>query len=347
MNNISPSPSNSNINNLFNNNFNISICILRLSAIGDICMSLPAINAIKAKYPQAKITWIIGKNEAKLYGDIKDIEFIIFDKKNSLKELFKLKRILKNRYFDILLHMQPTLRANIISLVIKAKLKLGFHKDNAKEYQHIFTNVRLNKLENYHYLDGFLEFAKYLGCDDIRFKYDIPLSKADIQFATNNIKQKTIVINACSSPSFIYRNWRADKFAKLIDKCIKDFDYKIVLVGGNSDIEKDMAKQIVRLSNYKIKNLVAKTTLKQLLALIKKAQLVLSVDSAPVHLAEAVNTKIIGLYAATNPNQTGPYKNKDMCINHYPKNLKWGTRLKTNIMHTIEVDEVITKISKI
>ena len=105
-----------------------SICVLRLSAIGDVLMALPAITAIQKKHPNIKITWIISPIEAQILKNISNLELIIFDKKTPIKSLINLKKQLKNRQFDVLLHMQPTIRANIISLVIKAKIKLGLNE---------------------------------------------------------------------------------------------------------------------------------------------------------------------------------------------------------------------------
>ena len=83
-----------------------NICILRLSAIGDICHTLPIVRTIQANWPQSKITWIIGKTEYELIKDIPDINFIIFDKKNGFKEYLKIRTHFNNIKFDVLLNMQ-------------------------------------------------------------------------------------------------------------------------------------------------------------------------------------------------------------------------------------------------
>ena len=86
-----------------------SICILRLSAIGDVTHVVPVVRAIHMHMPQAKITWIIGKLEARLLSGLPGVEFIIFDKNGGWDAIRQLRQTLKGRKFDVLLHMQVAL----------------------------------------------------------------------------------------------------------------------------------------------------------------------------------------------------------------------------------------------
>ena len=105
-----------------------SLCILRLSAVGDVCHALAVIQHIQAYYPQTQITWVVGKTEFGLLEGIPNITLIPYDKKTGWKGLFSLWKTLKNQHFDALLNMQTAFRASIISLGIKAKYKIGFGK---------------------------------------------------------------------------------------------------------------------------------------------------------------------------------------------------------------------------
>src|SRR5476651_334131 len=92
------------------------VCLLRLSAIGDTCHALAALRALQAAWPQTRFTWIIGKLEAKLLTAIvPEIEFITFDKSATLKELWRLRRALRGRRFDLLLDLQLSFRASLLS----------------------------------------------------------------------------------------------------------------------------------------------------------------------------------------------------------------------------------------
>ena len=116
-----------------------SLCILRLSAIGDVCHAISVVQAIQKQWPETKITWITGKIEAMLIGDLPGIEVIVFDKKQGFKGMRELWRQLSDRKFDALLHMQAALRASVLSWGIKAKCKVGFGKNRTREMQSLFT----------------------------------------------------------------------------------------------------------------------------------------------------------------------------------------------------------------
>src|SRR5574337_484487 len=90
----------------------VSVCILRLSAVGDVSHTLPVVRSLQNAWPDTRFTWIIGKLEATLLGDIPGIEFIIFDKSQGWKAHAQLRRSLRRRQFDLLLHMQLSLRAS-------------------------------------------------------------------------------------------------------------------------------------------------------------------------------------------------------------------------------------------
>jgi heptosyltransferase I len=109
-----------------------SICILRLSAIGDVCHALPIVRTLQSHWPDTRLTWVIGKTEASLVGDIPGVEFIIFDKATGWRGYRELRTRMQARHFDVLLIMQVSLRANVASLFIPASIRLGF--DRIREY---------------------------------------------------------------------------------------------------------------------------------------------------------------------------------------------------------------------
>src|SRR5687768_9822152 len=95
-----------------------NLCLLRLSALGDICHTLPIVRTIQRAWPRTTLTWIIGQLEHGLVHDIPGIEFIVFDKSDGLRAYTDLRRRLHGRRFDVLLHMQVALRASLASLCV-------------------------------------------------------------------------------------------------------------------------------------------------------------------------------------------------------------------------------------
>ncbi len=140
-----------------------SVCFLRLSAIGDVCHAVAAVQALQRYWPETKVTWIIGKVEAQLLQGLEDVELIVFDKKQGLKGMQAVWAQLQGRRFDALVHMQLALRASLLTLGIKARYKVGFHLKRAKEGQWLFTNRKIADTDSAHVLDSFYSFIEYLG----------------------------------------------------------------------------------------------------------------------------------------------------------------------------------------
>ncbi len=349
-----------------------NLCLLRLSAIGDVTHALPIVRTLQHYWPETKITWIIGRLEHRLVEDVEGIEFIVFDKALGFRAYQDLWRVMRGRRFDVLLHMQVSLRANIASLCIPASIKLGFDKKRAKDYQWLFTNARISAVERQHVLDGFFEFLKALGLNDRLLKWNIPVPRQDQQWASGVIAdKKVLVINPSSSQRLNnWRNWSADNYAKLIQYAIEKYDVKVVLTGGPAENEIALAGEILASRAFAekrnlldgIDNVVGKTSLKQLAALMEKAVAVIAPDTGPIHIANALGRPVIGLYVTSNPNRTGPYlanNNSNLTVNKYPEALlkyeeqneadaPWGKRVRNSAaLDLIEINDVKSKLDQL
>ena len=335
-----------------------SLCILRLSALGDITHTLPVFHTIRHAWPNTKITWVIGKDEYRLVKGIKDVEFIVFDKKEGLKAYKNVLKQLKKRQFDVLLHMQMSLRASIISLLIKAKIKIGFDRQRAKDGQWLFTNKKIKPLKNQHVIDSFFGFTDALGINEHKYSWHIPILKSVKLSAKKLLGGSTnyVVISPCSSKA--YRNWNAQGYAEIADYINEKYHYDIILTGGNSNIEKQYADEIIRLCSCKPVNLIGKTNIKELLSIIKGAAVMISPDSGPAHMATAMATSVIGLYATTNPDRARPYLSSDWTVNRYPDaifkkynktvdEVTWGSRVRDEwAMNLITIEDVKLMVDK-
>ena len=117
-----------------------SLCILRLSALGDVCHVVPVVRTLQQAWPAAAITWVIGRFEARLMSLLPDVEFITIDKRSLWRSAATLRSALRGRHFDVLLHMQLALRASLYAALIPARTRLGFDRARAREpvsYTHL------------------------------------------------------------------------------------------------------------------------------------------------------------------------------------------------------------------
>lgn len=339
-----------------------NLCVLRLSAIGDVCHALAVVRAIQAHWPQTKITWIIGVVEATLLGDISGVEFITFDKKKGWRAIVQLRRTLRGREFDALLNMQVSLRASVVGLCVTSPIRLGYDRARAKDLQWLFNNYHIPVETQQHVLDSLLGFAAALGINDCALHWDIPMPEAARAYAQQMLpgEQPTLVISPCSSARFRnWRNWAAVRYAAVADHAMAQHGMRVVLCGGPTALEQDYGRRITSLMHSAPLNLIGQTQLKQLLAVIARGTVLISPDSGPAHMATAVNTPVIGLYATSNPRRTGPYLSQQWVVNKYPDAVRaefgkeidalaWGQRVRrADAMDLIKVDDVTHKLDEL
>ena len=337
------------------------ICLLRLSAIGDVCHAVAAVQAIQRHHPQARLTWIIGKVEHALLEGLPGIRFIVFDKSKGKAAFTQLKQDLNGQRFDVLLHMQVALRANLAARQVKAKRKIGYDWHRAKELHTLFTNERIKAQTQAHVLESFFAFAEKIGVPETakhHLSWDIPVSERDLAFAEQHIPagQKSLIIAASASKA--ERNWTVEGYAAMADYAAAK-GFQVLLCGGPLEQEKNLAKAIEEKASTNITSLVGHTSLKQLLALLKAASLVIAPDTGPAHMAVTQHTPVIGLYAHSNPKRTGPYLYQDYVVEIYhasllkqyhktDQQLPWGTRAKgKKLMLGITIEAVKAQFDRI
>ncbi|KND83248.1 glycosyl transferase [Aggregatibacter actinomycetemcomitans serotype a str. H5P1] len=332
-----------------------SLCILRLSAIGDVCHALAAVQHIQRYWKDTKITWIIGKTEAQLLRNVSGIEFIVYDKKCGWRGVWNLWRQLKHRRFDALLNMQTAFRASILSLGIHADYRVGFGKQRAREGQWLFTNRRIQDPTNPHVLDGFMTFADELGVPPAPAQWNLPVTEADLATVLCYLdpNRKNLLISPCSSKK--EKDWLAERYAEVAN-IAHQHDVNVILCSSPALRELAMIEEIKALCDFEPTDASGKLTLTKLTALIHEVDLVISPDSGPVHIATTQGTPIIGLYAYHNPLRTGPYRNLANVVSVYEQNvqqeygkpssqLPWATKLKgKNLMAQIDVQDVIAQM---
>jgi heptosyltransferase I len=336
-----------------------SICIVRLSAIGDATHVLPVIATLQKNYPNAKITWVIGMLEYKLMQGLEGVDFVIYDKKKGFKGYLALRKQLKHITFDALLHMQYSLRGNIAAWMIKAKTRIGFDKKRSRELHGFRLNKRIQAVDKQHVLDGFMEFAVALDIKEKIYQWNITTSDKDKEYAAGVIDKdkKNVIISPCSSNKL--RNWSNENYAIICDYIIEKYGAQVILCSSPSPFEKQTAQQIEKLAKHSVTNVAGKDTLKQLFAMMDAADLVISPDSGPMHIANAAQTPVIGLHGATTSKRSGAYSFRHLAVDCFDQaakeilkkpvdDIRWGGQIiAEGVMDLISVDAVKEKIDEV
>ena len=337
------------------------IAFFRLSALGDVVLAIPMIRALQKAWPQCRITWITSSAVYPLLEGLDGIEFLVIKKPQSIKDYLSLRKLFKEFEFDILIAAQASFRTNLIYPFIRAKRKIGFDNGRAKDLHSLFVKEQIVGKDE-HLAEGFMGFAKHLGVDTptdaADFDWQLHTSEADQAWAKQQRKGKTyIAINAAASKA--ERTWQAKHYAALIDAAAKKYACQVVLTGGPADNEITLAAEIQTLANTQIDNLVGKTKHKQIAALLGEVDCLIAPDTGPAHIAVAMGTPVIGLYAVARSGLSGPFQNPSYTVDVYPqaveaylgkaaKDADWHERVHhSDAMDLICVADVMAQLDRV
>ncbi len=247
--------------------------------------------------------------------------------------------------------MQASTRANLIYPMVKAKRKIGFDKTRARELQWLFTNERI-EFQHEHLHDIFCRFAHKLGVRTEALDWQLVLTENSEDF---DLPDDYWVLNPAASK--LERSWFAEHYAEVIEHCYQRYRLPVVLTGGTAEFERQLAAEVTALVSSPVMNLVGETSLQQLASVLANAKFCLTPDTGPAHIANAMSTPVIGLYAVASSTLSGPYFYSDLTIDRFPQAVRdllgkdpvkvpWRTRVHDRqAMALVEVDDVIRVIA--
>ncbi|MEN7342776.1 MAG: glycosyltransferase family 9 protein [Pseudomonadota bacterium] len=334
-----------------------SICLLRLSAIGDCCHALAVVRTLQKHLPKTALTWVIGRTEASLMSGLDGVELLVYDKTEGRGGRKALSTALGDREFDVLLNMHASWRANLVSRVIRAKRRIGFDRSRARDSQWLFSDERIASQHRPHVIDGMFGFAEKVGVMHREYDWRLPIDDTDYTFADQYSDKPLLVISPCSSErARNFRNWPVDRFVACATAVSNRYGARVVVTGGGTDLEKSYAERIVAEVPDAV-DLVGQSSLKQLAALISRSTAVLCPDSGPAHIGTAVGTPVVGLFATSNPGRTGPSRDQQWIVDAYPQacekflsksvdDVRWGQRVRhPEAMSLISTEAVLEKLN--
>ena len=338
-----------------------TLCLLRLSAIGDVSHMLPVVHTLLHCWPDTRLTWIIGEAEAALVEQLEGIEFVVFRKGRGLHAYRDLTRGLEGRRFDGLFLMQVALRAGLASLCVRSPVRLGFDRARARDGHGLFVNHRIASAVQPHVIDGFMGFLETSGIEPDRFQYcwDVPEDPLARAWAEEQLPDDSpiVVISPCAGHP--ERNWRSDRYARVADHLAEVHGMQVVVTCSPELWQIKFANEMCARMRHPPVNMAGRTNLQQLLAVLRRARFMISPDSGPIHMAAIAGIPALGLYANSNPRRTGPYLSLDWCVDRYDdaavyrfgqkaSNLRWGYKIHDpDVMGLITVEEVIQMAEKL
>lgn len=343
----------------YSQTYPLKIAIVRFSALGDVMLAVPAVRSLRRSFPNATITWITSPLAYSLLQGLEGVNFEVYEKPRSLRDYRAFYHAYSKRTFDVVLAMQANLRINLLYPAIHAPIKIGFDRTRAREGQWLFSNQRI-PFTNSHLADSFLAFANKLGANPDDIEWNLPVSDTEQAWANEQLKhlpRPIIAIHPFASKQ--ERNWIFERYAEVIQTAIAKWGGGIVVTGGNAHIEKDFCARLASVAPKHTLNLCGQTTPKQLAAVLSQVEVLIAPDTGPVHIARAMNTPVIGLYAVASPALSGPYKAQEYIVNRYPEAVRkylgkdselvpWNTRVHhRGAMALIQTEDVLQQLERL
>jgi heptosyltransferase I len=327
-----------------------NILLILHGSIGDVVRALPLANLIDRGFPNARLTWSIEPSSLPLveYHPAVD-EVILFDRARWWRQLVPYLRRIRAGRFDLVLDLQRHLKSGIISRWCGAPQRLGFHRMDSKEFNWIFNNHRLptpgNDLSK---LNHYLKFAEYLGIDSEPVEWKLSLTEAE-EVAVDRHLEK---ISGGFATLFVGSRWQSKNwFSWQITSCAELIQQRhglsVVLLGSKEDAP--VAREAEISCRRGIVNLVGRTSLREAVGIIARANVAVGPDTGLMHIAAAVRTPVISLWGATDPARTGPHGGEDFvirgkadCSPCYLRRCPIGRIC----MQSIEIEEIMAKIDR-
>lgn len=297
------------------------ILVIRLDRIGDVVLSTPVAKALRAAYPDSRITFLVRPYAADIVkGNPYIDEVITYDKERTLSFAMSLRK----KKFDMALILHPTSRTHWIVFLAGIPVRLGY--DNKKMGMLLTKRVPHGKQYGLkHEIDYNLDLLRHIGVEPSERELRFPLNSASEKkieslFAGNHIGPEDTVVVINPSASCRSKMWRPANFSKVSDSLVERFGAKIIIIGGAKDTASaDMLANSMRKASI---NLAGRTTVADIASILKRARLFISNDSGPVHIACAVGTPVISIFGRSDrglsPKRWGPIGKKDIVLHKDP-----------------------------
>ncbi len=323
------------------------ILFVTLSNIGDVILTLPALDYLRKEFPQAKITVVSGPRPKGIFEANPAVDnLIIYDKHARLKEKIKLFGRLQKEHFDLVVDLRNSFFGLLLPARYKAPIFLrgsGHMKDRhlSRVQGSEFLPVRQAGRVQGSEAKKTIESSLCIGPQDREYVENI--------FKENSIAQHDKIVIIAPGARSSTKRWPKEKFAQLAERIIGELAAKVILVGDRADAF--ITKYIGEQSSHSLLDLAGKTTISQLGALLRKASLLITNDSAVLHLASYLDLPIVAIFGPTSDKKYGPWsgvwatvKKEIFCRPCEKAECRFRT---LDCMHLVKVEDVLRQVINI
>ncbi len=295
------------------------ILIIKPSSLGDVVHALPVLAALRERYPQAHVAWLIAKPFAPLLdGHALIDELVIFDRRRYgrmlgdfgiLREFVRFVWELRRRRFDLVIDLQGLVRSGFFTFASGAPRRVGFARAREFAWAGYTQRVRCESRDQ-HAVEKNLCVAGALDLPHRPARFPLGLQDHELAAARELLRtaagrEMGEFVALLPGARWETKRWMPTRFAAVLDQLHQQGYPPAVLLGGPN--EREFADQICAQTASAPIDLVGQTTLRELAAVLSLSVLVICQDSGPMHIGAALNKPLVALFGPTNPDRTGPY----------------------------------------
>lgn len=299
----------------------MKILIVKMSAIGDVIHTLPAVNALREHFPNARITWLVEEAASGIVECHQAVDRVLISRRErwikglwgplclqSMKDALCFVKELRDTAYDIVIDFQGLMKSAVMVGLCRGTRKIGYNK--TREISYIVLDQRIPPYDmEKHAVLRYLNLVKHLKVDTRQIDFKIPFGEKEKSHVRSMLRQRgwdrqcVVAINPVAK--WKTKLWDAGNFSRLSEMLIEHLGCFVVFTGSKTD-KKETTKIIPKLYN-ECADFSGETDLKQLGALYDMSKCVVSTDTGPMHLAAAVGTPVVALFGPTAPWRTGPF----------------------------------------
>lgn len=324
--------------------------VIRLSSIGDIVHTLPAVCALAHAHPEAEITWLVERQFAGLLQGNPYVRRVLrldtlgfrrqFTSPGAWNQLWQDAQSVRQAKVDVALDFQGLLKTGFIAAWSGARERAGFALPWLREKgARLFYNSAANVPGNCHVIEANLKLASRFGAQKGPYEFPLPCSREDNEYAgaqTSGWREGFVVVNP--GGGWISKRWPPERYSQLLRRIEAERHFGMALTGSPS--EEGMISEILKMAGVHQARYVP-STLGQYIAIVRRAALMIGGDTGPLHLAAAAGAPIVAIYGPTHPARNGPFSPLDISL--YSGEPVSHSRRGTNprFIESISVDQVM------
>jgi lipopolysaccharide heptosyltransferase I len=305
----------------------VNILIVKMSAVGDVIHTLPALNAIRKHYPDAHIAWLVEEAASDLVEGHHALDRVLVSHRkrwlrgplkssclDNISEASHFIKKLRDTKYDLILDFQGLLKSGVLIGLARGKRKVGYDKGmEHMEQSYRFLNERVPpvSMDNHALLRGMM-LLDTLGIPHREIVFNLPVQDRhrdmiDELLLQYEVTESVPLVAIHPVAKWETKLWTDGKFSMLADALIEQYGAQVVFTGSQGD--RGRIRGIILNMKAAAANLAGETTLRTLAALYERIDLLVSPDTGPMHVAAAVGTPVVALFGPTAPGRTGPFGN--------------------------------------